>query len=130
MDAMSELAASAGHSGPGKGTRLWQKVLDVFFSPSIWCRLLGNEGPEFCASVPQAEGSDGMGDTLGPYTVAPFVQTHSTKQHFLSACLLMLVIVVVTGRGFQPEGHTVGEKSSGLESEILGPLAVSSVTLV
>lgn len=62
--------------------------------------------------MPQAEGL-GWGDTLGLCIVAPFVQTHSTKQHFLSARLLMLVIMVVTGRDFQPEGHTVVERVWG-----------------
>lgn len=42
----------------------------------------------------------------------------------------MLVIVVVTGRDLQPEGHTVRIKSSGLESRILGLLSVSCMTLV
>lgn len=75
----------------------------------------------------QAE-SLGEADTLGLCIVVPFVQAHSTK-HFLSAHLLMLVIAVVTGRDFQPEGHIVVEKAQGLESEILGLLSVSRMTL-
>lgn len=76
----------------------------------------------------QAESLGGRTDTLGLCIVAPFVQTHSTK-HFLSAHLLMLVIAVVTGRDFQPEGHTVLERSQGPESAILGLLSVSHMTL-
>lgn len=78
--------------------------------------------------MPQAESLGGRTDTLGLCIVAPFVRTHSTK-HFLSAHLLMLVIAVVTGRDFQPEGHTVLERSQGPESAILGLLSVSRMTL-
>lgn len=60
------------------------------------------EGQSFCVSVPQAEGSEGVGDTLDLCIVAPFVQTHSREQHCLGDRLLMLVIMVVTGRDFQP----------------------------
>lgn len=89
-----------GSSGPG--TESFGRRFQMSFSVPTFVMTVGNVGPAFfCVSVPQAGGL-GRGDTLGLCIVAPFVQTHSTKQHFLSARLLMLVIMVVTGRDFQP----------------------------
>lgn len=51
----------------------------------------------------------GIRESTGLYIVAPFVQAHSTKQPLLRNCLLMLVIMVVTMRDFQFEGHAVGK---------------------
>lgn len=86
-------------------------------------------GRVFVSLCPGLKAQRGWGNTgfLHSSSLCPNTQQRPT----LPRCgLLMLVIMVVTGRDFQAEGHIVSGKSSGLESKILGLLSLRRMTLV